>query len=987
MKLSLKQKIVMGVIAFLTVILLVLNIVIGMLADVLSSAVCGTFSTATAAEIEQNYKDGTELAEKIEGEGLVLVRNEDGVLPLDKSVKKVNVFGWSSTQWVYGGSGSGQCAVPGKDIYGALEGYGIQYNEELPAMYSKFFGKREYADKGSLNSYNYQFSRLYEPSIKNGAYYSKSVLDNALAYSDTAIAVIGRVSGESNDCPKTQYKRVESSGEVIEDKTRTYLEISKEEEELLTYLGVNYKNVIVLVNSTNTMELGFLETIPGMDACMIIGGTGTDAVTAVVKAMYGDINPSGRVTDTYAYEFETNASYANAATEGEGVYTNSADGMYPYMIPNANVGDSNAKYEGVYYVDYVEDIYVGYKWYETADAEGYWRGVDNKYGKGYDGVVQYPFGFGLSYTKFEKSIVGISPTSGDNLRSDDVISVKVKVKNVGTKAGKEVVQLYYTAPYVKGGIEKSAVELCAFEKTDVLAPGAECEVTLTFRVYDMVSYDCYDKNGNGFKGYEVEGSTEPYVISLRNDSHNVLDSAELFVAGEGFNYPVDPDTKGVVKNRFTGKDAVDGVSIDGSDSNGNIKFLTRNDFTNSFPKAKAVNRAMTDNVKKYNLYTEEMAMTWIDENAPAIKTGVGGNAKVYDSKGITELGLKLGNDYDAAEWDELLDRLTVNQMEELCAHLYLMPNAEIPSIGKYKPFEADGPTMIGSFNASRKGSGFPMPAVLAQTFNKVLAKAFGSHVALEAANLGYDGWYAPGINIHRTPFGGRNYEYYSEDARLTGFLCAEVVNSALDRGVYCYIKHFVGYDQDGNRDSLYTWLTEQSLREIYLKPFEIAIKAGATGLMSSYNRLGALWTGGSYALNTGVLKDEWKFKGAVLTDYCDHPQYVSSDQFLRAGGDQILYGFLGDVSFKFDKKSNSYMQALRRSAKNSIYIWLNALARNHAKAQAGVLKPRNLRVMGGGWVKPVLLTLDIIAWAGLAFWTFVIVRKGIRSAKESQVKE
>ena len=981
MKFSMRQKIALGTVAFLAVVLIVLNIVVGMFADILSAAVCGTHSKATAKEIEQNYKDGTLLAEEIEGEGLVLAQNNDGVLPLSKDVKKVNVFGWSSTQWVYGGSGSGQCVTWGKNIYDALDDYNVAYNDELPDMYRKFCDKREYASKGALNSYNYQFSRLYEPSVKDSAYYTEAMLGNALYFSDTAIVVIGRVSGESNDCPKAQYKVTKRKGEVVEDKSRTYLEISAEEEELLTYVGANYKNVIVLVNSTNTMELGFMETIEGLDACMIVGGTGTDAVTAVVKAIYGDINPSGKTVDTYAYELETNASYANAATEGEGVYTNSSDGMYPYMIPNANVGDSKAKYEGVYYVDYVEDIYVGYKWYETADVEGYWADVDNKYGKGYDGVVQYPFGFGMSYTSFEKQIVETTPADGSSLGKDDRVTVKVRVKNTGSVAGKEAVELYYTAPYTKGGIEKSAAELVAFAKTKLLTPGEETELTLSFRVYDMASYDCYDKNGNGFRGYEVEASEEPYIISLRDDAHRVADSAELYVKGEGFKYSEDPDTGKTVKNRFTGEDAEDGVAIDGKDSNGNIKFLTRSDFAGTFPKEKASNRAMTDNVKKYNLYTEDMAMDWIDPDDKPIKTGQKNGMVVYDENGITELGLKLGRDYNADEWNGLLEQLTVKEMEELCAHLYLMPNVKIPSIGKYKPFEADGPTMIGSFNVSRKGTGFPMPTVLAQTWNKELVKAFGSHVALEAANLGYDGWYAPGINIHRTPFGGRNYEYYSEDDLLTGEMCSIVVGSALDRGVYCYIKHFVGYDQDGNRDSLYTWLTEQALREMYLKPFEIAVKSGATGLMSSYNRLGALWTGGSHALNTSVLKDEWEFRGAILTDYCDHPQYVSSDQFLRAGGDQILYGFLGDVAFKYDRESNSYMQALQRSAKNSIYIWLNALARNHDKAAAGEIAPRNLRISGGGWVKPVLIVADVLAWCGLAVWTFFLIRKGIKNVR------
>lgn len=983
MKFKRKQKIALGIIGVLTALLIVLNIVVGIFFDMIDALIEGTFSTATNAEISDSLSKGSALAEEIEGEGLVLVKNDENTLPLNKSVKNVNVFGWSSTQWVHGGSGSGQCVTKETDLLAALKEYGVNYNQALTDMYKKFLDERPYSKNGALNSYNYQFSRLYEPSVKDTEYYSEQLLQNAKSFSDTAIAVIGRVSGESNDCPKTQFKQVKKKGEVINDETRTYLEISVEEEELLKYLGENYKNVIVLINSTNTMQLGFLDTIKGLDSCLIIGGTGAGAVKAVVKTIYGDINPSGKTVDTYAYDFKTNASYANAATEGEGAYTNSADGMYPYGIANANVGDGKAKYEAVYYVDYVEDIYVGYKWYETADAEGFWQDKG-----GYDKVVQFPFGYGMSYTSFKEEIVESSPAELSSLKKDDVITVKVKVKNTGTVAGKHIVQLYYTAPYTTGGIEKSVVELCAFAKTKLLTPGEEQTLTLSFRTYDMASYDCYDKNKNGFSGYEVEKSDAGYVVSLRTDSHNLATvisesgkNTVEFKVVEDIKYDVDPDTKQSVINRFTGAGAEDGVGIDGKDSDGNITYLTRADFKATFPKEKKENRAMSDIVKKYNLYTAEDAKTWAKDTDKDIVTGQKNGIVVYDKNGVTETGKKLGRNYDDADWDKLLNQLTLSEMEQLCYHYYLSPNVEIKSIGKYKPFEADGPTQIGSFNTARKGTGFPMPTVIAQTWNTELASDFGSQVALEAANLGYDGWYAPGINLHRTPFGGRNYEYYSEDDFLTGALCREVVTSSLDRGVYCYIKHFVGYDQDGNRDSLYTWLTEQNLRETYLKPFEMAVKAGATGLMSSYNRIGALWTGGSYALNTSVLRGEWLFKGAVLTDFCDHPQYVNSDQFLRAGGDQILYAFGGDVSFKFDTQSNTYRQALRRSAKNSVYIWLNALTRNADLVSAGKIEARHLRA-DGGWLRPVLITADALAFIGLAFWGFFTVRSTLKNKEE-----
>lgn len=981
MKFKTRQKAAIGFLCFFLALLIALNVIICTFFDMLNALVCGTFSEASAEQIDDSLAKGKALADEIQGEGIVLVKNENGSLPLG-AIKKVNVFGWASTQWVYGGSGSGRCTNVDTDFLAALDQSGVEYNRSLTDMYRNFRSDRPFYNNmtGSLNSYNYEFSRLYEPSVEDGRYYSDALLAEAKSFSDTAIVVIGRVSGESNDSPKVQYKQTEKKGEIVTDAERTYLEISREEEKLLEYAGKNYENVVVLINSTNTMELGFLDTVEGIDSCLIVGATGEDAATAVVKVLYGEVNPSGKTVDTYAYEFETNPSYVNAGMEGEGSYTNSS-GLYPCGTHNANVGDGSAVYESVYYVDYVENIYVGYKWYETADEEGFWNEVDNEYGTGYEGVVQFPFGFGMSYTEFSWKIEDVQPAPGSALQRDDTITVKVRVKNEGDVAGKEVVQLYYSAPYFENEIEKSSVELCAFAKTGLLEKGEEETVTLSFNVYDMASYDCYGRNGNDFKGYEVEASKEQsYVVSVRRDAHTPVDSVEYSV-DEDILYPTDPDTGAEVKNRFTGEDAEDGVSLDGSDSDANIVWLSRADFEGTFPYEIAPNRAMTDNVKFYNLYTEEMAVQWAkDSQAQPVTTGKDNGIVVYDG-GITETGMKLGLDYNNTLWESLLDQLTLKELKDLCAHLYLMPNMGIPSIGKYKAFEADGPTQIGSFNTARHGTGFPMPTVIAQTWNIDLVSAFGSHVGLEAANLGFDGWYAPGINIHRSPFGGRNYEYYSEDEFLSGTYCAEVVNRSLDRGVYCYIKHFIAYDQDANRDSLYVWMNEQSLREVYLKPFEIAVKAGATGLMSSYNRLGAVWTGGSSALARGVLRGEWGFKGAILTDYCDHPEYVSSDQFLRAGGDQILYGFGGNVSFRYETESNAMRQELRRAAKNSIYIWLNALARNEQLSNEGKIEARALRA-GGGWLGPVLIVADVLAFAGLAFWGYTLYRKGRKNALE-----
>ncbi|MCD8327006.1 MAG: glycoside hydrolase family 3 C-terminal domain-containing protein [Lachnospiraceae bacterium] len=872
-----------------------------------------------------------ELAWEIEGEGLVLLQNNDSTLPLGSDVTRVNVFGWSSTQWISGGSGSGGSSAAEVDFLDALEEFGIEYNAELIDMYTDFLDERSlYGVRTSLNSYAEDQCRLYEPSISDKNYYSEELLANAEAYSDTAIVVIGRYTGESNDCPRVQYKLTTGGGDYIMDDSRTYLDLSTEEEDLLAYVGSHYENVIVLLNTTNQMSVGAIETIEGVDACILVGCTGDDGAEAVVAALYGEINPSGHLTDTWVYDLTTSSTYANSGIEGLGYYTN-GDGYYPAdgTTTNINVGDSPL-YEGVAYVDYAEGIYVGYKWYETADAEGYWNDVSNEYGEGYDGVVQYPFGYGLSYTEFQWEIV--DATSGE-LSEDGIVSVTVRVTNVGDVAGKDVVQLYYSAPYYTGEIEKSSVSLADFAKTDLLQPGESQEVTLTLDVYDMASYDCYDANGNGFAGYELDMGEYTFLVS--RDAHNEVDSFTCTIS-QNIQYPEDPDTGAVVTNLFTGENAVDGVSLDGSDSEANITYLTRADFEGTFPSEPAQGRVMTENVAALNLYTEEMAVEWIDESDEAITTGADNGLSITNADGsVSELGYALGVDYDDERWEELLDQLTMEEMESMVLHAYSKTGA-LDSIGKPQTSELDGATQVGSFSwiLSSSGKGFPNPTTLAQTYNKELAYEFGLVSGAEAVQLGLDGWYAPGTNLHRSAFGGRNYEYYSEDPYLTGVFASLTVEGAKNTGVYTFVKHLVAYDQEAARDGVYTWMTEQTLREIYLKPFRmLVVEADCTGIMSSYNRLGAVWAGGSRALLTSVLREEWGFQGAVLTDYADHKIYMNGDQMLRAGGDLWMDGWTGDGSFLYETSSNSYRQALRRAAKNVTYMYLEAAytARQYAE--------------------------------------------------------
>ncbi len=973
------------------VILLVLAVGLTAMSSTLNtmfSAFISPYSVSADEEKLNSYmEEGTEIAQQIEGEGLVLVQNENDTLPLSSDVTKVNVFGWAATDWLASGSGSAQIyGGASTDFLAALSAQGVEYNTDLTDMYESFLDTRPY--QNALSTYSEQNSRLYEPSVNDTDYYTEEMLAAAQEYSDTAIVVLGRYTGESNDTPKVQYKASTKAGETVEDsdivtdETRKYLEISTEEEELLTYVGANYENVVVVINNTNAMELGFMETIEGLDSCMVVGGTGSDGAVAVAQAMYGEITPSGKLTDTYAYDMATAAAYANAGAEGEGYYID-ADGMYPAdgETTNGNVGDAPL-YDGVAFVDYQEGIYVGYRWYETADEEGFWNDVNNEYGTGYEGVVQYPFGYGLSYTDFAWEVTDASDTAAA-LTEDGTIEVTVKVTNTGDVSGKDVVELYYSAPYTTGGIEKSSVVLGAFAKTSELAPGESEEITLSFDVEDMASYDAYDMNGNDFTGYELEAGT--YTVSLRTDAHTVKEGVDVlsYNVAEDVRYETDSVTGAEVTNKFTGEDAGDGISIDGSDSDSNIVYLTRADFAGTFAAERDADRVMTDNLKETNLYTEEMAEEWIDESDEDITTGADNGLTLYDDNGFTELAYELGADFDDEQWDALLDQMTVEEMENLVLHGYSKTEA-VDSIGKIQTKDQDGPAQVGGFTGmAGTGTGMPMETVLGQTWNTELAYQVGYIEGAQAGELGIQGWYAPSANIHRTALGGRNYEYYSEDALLSGWMAAKTAEGANDTGMFCYMKHLIGYEQDTNRDGIYTWMTEQALREIYLVPFKIAIQEGGlTGIMTSYNRLGAIWAGGSETLINGVVRDEFGFNGMIITDYSDHHIFMNGDQMLRAGGDIWMDGIMVETVQNCETESNSYKQALRTASKHIIYTWLNAAYENKSYVDEtgdDVLRP--VVTKGMTLITKVIIVVDIVAAVLGFFWIRGIIKR--RRAKKA----
>ncbi len=1054
------------IIAAIAAVCLAITVVLGIMFNTYKVYIVGTHVVDDGGSV--NLASGDDLVIETQEEGTVMVKNvpygSDQTklsLPLDESVTKVNVFGWAATDWVISGSGSGQVRANASEnkhimLLDALTEAGIEYNTEITDMYERFCSARNYGTNnmgnGALGAFNYEYSRLYEPSIGDKSFYTEAMMSNAEEFSDTALVVLGRVSGESNDSPKVQYKFVRStSGNPEVDETRTYLEISTEEEELLSKVGGKFDNVIVIINSVNVMELGFLDDIAGLDSCLVVAGTGSSGATAIPKILKGEVNPSGKLVDTYAYDFTTNPTYTNtgsglgnaagntgmsgATPRSTNLYKNSDSTMYPLLngVLYGNAG-TKIKYDGVAYTDYQEGIYVGYKWYETADAMGFWNSdfakTQWKINNGYEDVVQYPFGYGLSYTTFDWEVT--PPTlSVTKDTIDDEITFSVKVTNTGNIAGKDVVELYVTPPYKNGGVEKSAVNLVAFGKT--VAPvkaGESAGVEVSFKARDLASYDYENRSGlvpGG--GYVLEAGD--YKLSFRTDSHTPKARVSEYNIHIGEGIAITTDESGnTISNKFTGEDALDGLAVDGN-SDGSvgedeIVYMTRDDFEGTFPITLSEPRDMTAAVKKYSYWAinnNAWNAEWQAEHADAedIITNANTGKKVYDasasdpSNRLLELGETLGTDFHSDEWTAVLDQMELSEMTTLSRSGY-GHTAEVRSIGKPNVLDLDGPNQIGSFNSPIGATGF-CSIIIAQTWNPLLAFSMGRQIGNDAAAIGVGGWYGPGVNIHRSPFGGRNFEYYSEDARMTGVMAANAIEGAKYAGVYSYLKHLVLYETESFRDGMYTWTTEQALREIYLKPFEIAIKhkdryglsdSGATGIMSSYGRVGGVWAGGSQALlsDEGVLRGEWDFKGAVLTDYADYHQFMNGDQMIRMGGDMWMSGASNSGSMTIS--TNADKQMVRRAAKNITYMWLNALAVNKAynagvklyqdyieENPDGTNPPEgaindtaaatpSISELNFDWTILVLIIFIVLWVAGLTVWLIHVLKKSKKlAAKES----
>ena len=933
--------------------------------DFINAALSGT---GASKGDEESAAISSELVKKISEEGTVLLKNEHNCLPLDlESNNKVNVFGYTATDnaWVFTGVGSGSCKPDPKKRIGFLKGLenaGFEYNKEIIEAYQK-----EIPTSDPWMSMN-QYSKIIQPDV---SFYTESMINSAKAFSDTAIVVLSRISGENvGEVPTVQTDYV--TGAV--DESRSYLEIAKKEEDMLNLVKANFNKVIVVLNTTNNMQCGFLND-DKISAALYCGPTGLNGTESIANLLagrkkviaedgsesYQKVSPSGKLADTFAYDYTIEPSYPN------------------HVVSNKKNTGGNIVYQ--------EGLYYGYRWYETSYQEGY---LPNYYD-----YVQYPFGYGLSYTSFSWTVTSLSLPSGSTFSKDSKIEVKVSVKNEGQYPGKDVVELYYSTPYIKGGIEKSAITLADFAKTATLNPGESQEVTLALSVYDMASYDCYDKNNNGHTGYELDQGD--YKLSLRSDVHTLKEvnggNEFTYTLTSSIDYDRDPSTNYYVINRFTGDDAYAGISIDGSNVGLNAKYLSRNDFYSTMVDKQAPLPSDTNKVNKGRLYQssardqETMPTFGVDKGLYlAMKSdGTKATAKELDERKDLvynyDLIDQLMESYDNPLWDDLVNEVNLDSAVSLVEKSGF-GSAAIEEIGKIKTLDFDGPS---GFNENTQKiaedksawTSYPSECVIGCTWNEELAHEIGRSMALEAHASGINGWYAPGVNLHRSNYNGRNYEYYSEDPILSGKLAAGTIMGAKSGGLYCYLKHFAVSEEGDNPKGVDTWLTEQVFREIYLKPFEIAVKAGANAIMTAFNRIASIWVGACYDLLTEVLRNEWGFKGSVVTDWSSGDEIMNPTRGVIAGNDLWLNP-MGQNYAPLDKKDPTVMYCAKEAVKNNLFTFVSTL--HYAKHYDSSNDPYQVEVSikqsasGSNWWIPTIVSIDVVvflSFIAVGIFTFV----------------
>lgn len=867
-----------------------------------SDEVTSVYPTQKATNKAEAFANAQEVNLKLAEEGFVLLKNENATLPLNKGAR-ISVFSKNSVNLSYGGSGSGGFDTSNnKNLYESLNDAGFVINPTLKNFYeSSQSGPVRTANSSDLdNGDNQKIATAETPQSK----YTDAVKNSYADYSDAALVVITRIGGEGFDLPRYQG---DSEGAVSPDSH--YLELDQNEIDLLTAVtDGTFKRVVVVFNTPSSFEATFLKDsaytafADKIDAAVWIGFTGSNGITALGEILNGDVNPSGRLVDTWAADFTKNPSFVNFGT-----------GCLP---------DTTDKYDGgMYYsVDYEEGIYVGYRYYETrgeTDGEDW-----------YNANVVYPFGYGLSYTTFDWTV---GDASASEIELGTTITVPVTVKNTGSVAGKDVVQLYASAPYTLGGIEKAHKVLVGFAKTKLLQPGESETVTVSFDPYSAASYDYRDANSNGFSGYELE--TGEYTLYVSRNAHESEKAIALNLAAD-VQIGTDPTTDSEVVNRYTD-------SEDFLDSDWQLDtMLSRADWEGTWPTPQtAQQHAGTDRLyeeirsEEHNNPTDfdSEEYPWFGEEPTLTLRDLLPSAEAEGYEPVVS--------YDDERWEELMMGCDEEEMIALinngAYHTLAMESVGLPAT-----IHGDGPSGFTCFMSKEQVNGtcqYVSEPVMASTWNINLMNELGEAIGEEgtigdkATGQPYSSIYAPGVNIHRSPFGGRCSEYFSEDPFISGMMGAAEVEGIQSRGVLPTVKHFVANEQETHRSigGDLSWLSEQALREIYLKPFEYTVKLGETrGIMTSFNRIGTRWTGGDYRLLTEILRNEWGFNGLVICDFNTIPQYMIPRMMFYAGGSLDLATQQSAMWTDCDTSDAGDAIVLMRAVKDVMYALVNSNAMN-----------------------------------------------------------
>lgn len=867
-----------------------------------SDEVTSVYPTQKATNKAEAFANAQEVNLKLAEEGFVLLKNENATLPLNKGAR-ISVFSKNSVNLSYGGSGSGGFDTSNnKNLYESLNDAGFVINPTLKNFYeSSQSGPVRTANSSDLdNGDNQKIATAETPQSK----YTDAVKNSYADYSDAALVVITRIGGEGFDLPRYQG---DSEGAVSPDSH--YLELDQNEIDLLTAVtDGTFKRVVVVFNTPSSFEATFLKDsayaafADKIDAAVWIGFTGSNGITALGEILNGDVNPSGRLVDTWAADFTKNPSFVNFGT-----------GCLP---------DTTDKYDGgMYYsVDYEEGIYVGYRYYETrgeTDGEDW-----------YNANVVYPFGYGLSYTTFNWTV---GDASASEIELGTTITVPVTVKNTGSVAGKDVVQLYASAPYTLGGIEKAHKVLVGFAKTKLLQPGESETVTVSFDPYSAASYDYRDANNNGFSGYELEAGE--YTLYVSRNAHESEKAIALKLAAD-VQIATDPTTDSEVVNRYTDSENF-------LDSDWQLDaMLSRADWEGTWPTPQtAQQHAGTDRLyeeirsEEHNNPTDfdSEEYPWFGEEPTLTLRDLLPSAEAEGYEPVVS--------YDDERWEELMMGCDEEEMIALinngAYHTLAMESVGLPAT-----IHGDGPSGFTCFMSKEQVNGtcqYVSEPVMASTWNINLMNELGEAIGEEgtigdkATGQPYSSIYAPGVNIHRSPFGGRCSEYFSEDPFISGMMGAAEVQGIQSRGVLPTVKHFVANEQETHRSigGDLSWLSEQALREIYLKPFEYTVKLGETrGIMTSFNRIGTRWTGGDYRLLTEILRNEWGFNGLVICDFNTIPQYMIPRMMFYAGGSLDLATQQSAMWTDCDTSDAGDAIVLMRAVKDVMYALVNSNAMN-----------------------------------------------------------